>query len=159
MCSTRRPAQEVPLKHQRRIWRPALSLVFAVTLASALGGCANLKLQQDDHLPTRVAKLTTRGFLWPLTFGSSEVYVASAAGEREWEETFHSIDETIAEAKRQSRHGRTAEERKRGRLAHERFLEIQASLEANYTNWRAETDQAFQAWTWSYSRGKRGQSK
>ncbi len=139
--------------------RTALSLVFAVTIALILGGCANLKLQQDDHLPTRVAKLTTRGFLWPLTFGSSEVYVTSAAGEREWEETFHSMDETIAEAKRQSRHGRTAEERKRGRLAHERFLEIQASLEASYTNWRAETDHAFQAWTWSYARGKRGQSK
>lgn len=147
------------MKYPRRTWRPALSLVFAVTLVSLQGGCANLKIQQDDHLPTRMAKVTTRGLLWPLTFGSSEVYVASAAGEREWQETFRSIDETIAEAKRQSLRGKKAKERERGRLAHERFLEIRASLKADYTNWRAETDQAFQAWTWTHPWGEWGQSK
>ncbi len=143
----------------RRTWRPALSLAFAVTLASLQGGCANLRLQQDDHLPARVAKITTRGLLWPPTSRSSEAYVDSAAGEREWQETFRSMDESIAQAKRQSQHGKTAEEQKRGRLAHQRFVEIRADLETDYAAWRNETDQAFQAWTWSYSRGKRGQNQ
>ena len=135
--------------------KPALGLVIVVVSAIVLVGCANLKLQKDDHLPTRVAKLTTRGFLWPLTFGSSEAYVTSAGGEREWEETFRSIEESIREASRPSREGRTPAERESGRLAHERVLEIKASLKAEYARWRAEADQAFAFWTWSHARSER----
>ena len=143
------------MSEQLRASKPALGLVIVVASAFALAGCANLKLQNDDHLPTRMAKLTTRGLLWPLTFGSSEAYVTSAGGEREWKETFRSIDESISEANRQYREGRTSAERERVRLAHERFLEIRASLETEYTRWRAKTDQAFGAWTWSQARSKR----
>ncbi len=144
------------MSKQLRSRTPALGPVIVVTTALALVGCANLKLQNDDHFPTRVAKLSARGLLWPLTFGSSEVYVSSAGGEREWKETFRSIDESITEADRQYREGRTSAERERGRLAHERFLEIRASLETEYARWRATTDQAFGAWTWSHARSKRG---
>ncbi len=132
-----------------------LGSVIAVAAVVVLAGCANLKLQSDDRLPTRVAKLTTRGLLWPLTFGSSEAYVTSAGGEREWKETFRSIDESIREASRQSRGGRTMRERESGRLAHERFVEIKASLETEYARWRAKTDQAFGLWTWSHARSER----
>ena len=143
------------MSEQLRASKPALGLVIVVASAFALAGCANLKLQNDDHFPTRVAKLTTRGVLWPLTFGSSEAYVTSAGGEREWRETFRSIDESISEANRQTREGRTLAARERGRLAHERFLEIKASLETEYARWRTKTDQAFGAWTWSHARSER----
>ncbi len=152
MC---RGTPEVPLTEQTCVKKPALGLVIVVASALALAGCANLKLQNDDRLPTRIAKLTTRGLLWPLTFGSSEAYVTSAGGEREWEATFRSIDESISQAARQSRDGRTLAERERGRLAHERFSEIRASLETEYARWRAKTDQAFKVWTWSHPRSRR----
>ena len=139
------------MSEQLRASKPALGLVIVVASAFALAGCANLKLQNDDRLPTRVAKLTTRGLLWPLTFGSSEAYVTSAGGEREWEATFRSIDESISQAARQSRDGRTLAERERGRLAQERFSEIKASLATEYARWRAKTDQALNVWTWGHA--------
>ncbi len=146
------------MSEQLRARTRALGLVIVVASAFALAGCANLKLQNDDRLPTRVAKLTTRGVLWPLTFGSSEAYVISAGGEREWKETFRSIDGSIGEANRQHREGRTVAERERGRLAHERFVAIRASLETEYARWRAKTDQAFGAWTWGHARSRRAKN-